>query len=140
MSVYLDASVLVSFFTADALSDSADRFLRSGVGEVVVSDFAAAEFASAVSRLVRMKRLKPDDAREVLEDFDTWVERAAAMAEIASEDIAAAARYLRRLDLTLRTPDAVNIAIAHRISATLATFDAPMADSARALGVAVAVI
>jgi hypothetical protein len=45
---------------------------------------------------------------------------------------------LRRLDLTLRTPDALNIAIAQRVGATLATFDAKMADAARALGTEVA--
>jgi predicted nucleic acid-binding protein len=44
---------------------------------------------------------------------------------------------LRRLDLTLLTPDALHIAIAARIDATLVTFDRAMATSARALGMAV---
>jgi hypothetical protein len=37
------------------------------------------------------------------------------------------------LDLTLRTPDALSIAIAQRASAVPATFDVAMADCARAL-------
>jgi predicted nucleic acid-binding protein len=41
---------------------------------------------------------------------------------------------LRRLDLTLRTPDALNIAIAQRAGAAMATFDARMAEAAQALG------
>jgi predicted nucleic acid-binding protein len=57
--------------------------------------------------------------------------------EIAPGDVAAAQAYLRRLDLTLLTPDAIHIAIAGRISATLVTFDRAMAASARVLGVAV---
>jgi len=45
---------------------------------------------------------------------------------------------LRRLDLNLRAPDAIHIAITERANATLVTFDLKMADSARSLGVAVA--
>ena len=53
-------------------------------------------------------------------------------------DIDAADRILRRLAVSLRTPDALNIAIAQRLNATLVTFDRQMADSARRLGMAVA--
>lgn len=41
---------------------------------------------------------------------------------------------LRRLDLPLRTPDALNIAMAQRVEAALATFDIQMARAARTLG------
>jgi uncharacterized protein len=48
--------------------------------------------------------------------------------------IAVATTFLRRLDLPLKTPDAIHIAIAQRLGATLVTFDRQMAASARALG------
>ena len=48
------------------------------------------------------------------------------------------ARVLRRLDLPLRTPDAINIAIAQRIDAALATFDDKMRAAATAIGVSIA--
>lgn len=67
-----------------------------------------------------------------------WAARAATRVETVAADIAAAAGFIRRLDLTLRTPDAVNIAIAQRAGAILATFDIRMAESAAALGLAVA--
>jgi predicted nucleic acid-binding protein len=57
--------------------------------------------------------------------------------ETAASDIAFASVVLRRLDLNLRAPDAINIAICNRIGAALATFDEPMAKAARALGVKV---
>jgi predicted nucleic acid-binding protein len=47
---------------------------------------------------------------------------------------------LRRLDLTPRTPDAINIAIAQRVGANLATFDVKRAAAASVLGADVAVI
>jgi len=66
------------------------------------------------------------------------VARTAKRVETVAADIAAAAEFIRRLDLNLRTPDAVNIAVAQRAGAILATFDTRMAESEAALGVAVA--
>jgi predicted nucleic acid-binding protein len=138
VNVYLDASILVSFFTSDALSAQADRFLGSGPGAVVASDLAAAEFASAIARRVRTRHLNAGDAYAVFADFDAWTARVAVRAEATPPDIAAATAFLRRLDLTLRAPDAINIAIAQRVGAALATFDTRMAESARVLGAALA--
>jgi len=52
-------------------------------------------------------------------------------------DILRAEQLIRRLDLTLRTQDAIHIAIALRIDVALATFDRRMAGVARALGIQV---
>ena len=71
--------------------------------------------------------------------FDAWLARSARRIEITGADVAACeSRILRRLDLNLRAPDAIHIAVADRIDATLVTFDRQMADNARALGTAVA--
>jgi uncharacterized protein len=137
LSLYLDASVLVALFTKDPLTARADRVLRAQMPAVIVSDFAAAEFASAVARRVRTGDLTVNEARATFETFDIWTARAARRAETGPADVAAASFLLRRLDLTLRTPDAVNIAIAQRMGAKLLTFDDKMAASASALGVEV---
>lgn len=138
MSLYLDTSVLVALFTDDAQSTSADLILRSVPDDVVfVSDFAAAEFASAISRKVRMGELSSDEARETFADLDAWVAQGTSSVEVGPVDVELAGRYLRRLDLTLRTPDAIHIAMAERLRARLATLDLKMAASARTLGIAV---
>jgi uncharacterized protein len=134
VTTYLDASVLVALFIQDALTPRADAFLRERTPLLTVSDFAAAECASAIARRVRTGRLTADEAREVFISLDAWVARATQRVETIPADVRAAEGYLRRLDLTLRTPDALNIAIAQRIGATLATFDKRMGASARALG------
>ena len=77
-------------------------------------------------------------ARAALATFDAWTARVATRVELISADIAAATAYLRRLDLTLRTPDALHIALAQRLGGELLTFDAKMATSARTLGARVA--
>ena len=137
MSVYLDASVLVALFANDSLTERADAYLRTHPAELVVSDFAAAEFASAFARRVRMGLLTADEARAAFSTFDAWAARETAPVQIAAADIAASTAFLRRLDLSLRTPDAVHIAVAQRIDAELLTFDNQMAASARSLGLAV---
>lgn len=54
---------------------------------------------------------------------------------IVSQDIEHATKFVRRRDLALRTPDAIHIAAAHRLGATLLTLDNGMARAAAALGV-----
>jgi uncharacterized protein len=46
-----------------------------------------------------------------------------------------ATALLRRLDLSIRTPDALHIAIVQRIGCRLLTFDTTMTGVARALGI-----
>jgi len=87
-----------------------------------------------------MKLLSTDEARVAFSNFDTWVERATTRIEALAADVRTAEAILRRLDLTLRTPDALNIAIAQRANATLATFDARMAESAGILGTQVSAL
>jgi predicted nucleic acid-binding protein len=135
LSAYLDASVLVALFVDDVFTERADAFLRRSPAKIVVSDFAAAEFASSVSRKVRMGRLSEADAREAFATFDMWAARAAERIGVVASDVGAATHFLRRLDLTLRTADAINIAMAERLGAELASFDQKMVECAAAVGV-----
>ena len=137
MNVYLDASVLVALLTADGLTARADAFLRANTPMLIVSDFAAAEFASAVARWVRTRDITVEEAQKGFLAFDSWTAQATLREETAAADIRAAEAFLRRLDLGLRTADALNIAIAQRVRAALATFDQRMASSARVLGIPV---
>ena len=131
---YLDASFLVALFIKDALTAQADAFLRVKAPLLVISDFAAAECISAIGRQVRTGKLTITEARSAFVSLDAWAARATRRVETTAGDVRAADGYLRRLDLALRTPDALNIAIAQRIGAALAAFDKGMAASARFLG------
>ena len=132
--VYLDASVLVALLTDDLLTGRADTFMRTKKPVLVVSDFAAAEFASAIARRVRTGEITPDEARSGFSAFDAWAARAPRREQTKAADVSAAEAFLRRLDLNLRTADALNIAIAQRVGAALVTFDEKMEASARMLG------
>lgn len=138
MIIYLDASVVAALITKDIFSDRAEAFLLAEAPAVILSDYAAAEFASVVARRARTRELTRREAHAAFSALDQWAPRATTRVATIAADIAVAAAFVRRLDLPLRTPDAVNIAIAQRMAATLATFDVRMATSATALGVPIA--
>lgn len=134
MSVYLDASVLVALFTDDALSDRAHEAMAELSEQVIVSDYGALEFSSALARIGREGLLTPAKVRSTLADFDLWTARSAQSAVTAGEDVVAATAMVRRFDLSLRGPDALNLAIAERLGGALLTFDAKMKRAAGKLG------
>lgn len=136
-NLYLDASFLVALLTPEAFSERAVHFVRDHADSLVVSDLAIAEFSSAISRRVRMREFTSEQALLVLAEFDAWSARSTTRIELVGADITAATAILRRLDLPLRTPDAIHVALALRLGESLVTFDARMAGSARALGIAV---
>jgi predicted nucleic acid-binding protein len=57
--------------------------------------------------------------------------------DIGATDARLAYIYVRRFDLGLRAPDALHLAIARRLDATLVTLDRRLATAARELSVAV---
>ncbi len=124
--------------TQDPSTGRAETFMKNGGPGLIVSDFAGAEFASVVARMVRTKELKNTEARALFSKFDDWKLTSAKQMYLEPTDIAAAEAFLRRLDLTLRAPDALHIAMAKRAGASLATFDTKMAASAQNLGLEIA--
>jgi hypothetical protein len=131
--IYLDTSVIVPLFLSEPRSRDSERVCASDA--IIVSELATAELSSALGLAVRSKRLPGDVAQSILSLFDAWMPVHAAAAEVLGDDFAVATVLLRRFDLALRTPDALHLAIASRLGATLATFDRRMAVAARALGV-----
>ena len=84
-----------------------------------------------------MALLTDADASARLADFDAWRAAMSSPVEIAVSDARLADIFVRRFDLGLRAPDALHLAIARRLDATLVTLDRRMATAARELGVAV---
>ena len=134
MRGYLDASVIVPLFFDDPFTRRAEALLRTPELTLVVGDWAVLEVSNVVSRRVRIQALTGQSALTILADFDLWRGRSTADAETTRADVAAATRFVRRFDLVLRGADAIHIAIAQRLGASLLTFDERMASAAAALG------
>lgn len=138
MSIYLDASAILPSLLGEPASDYLRRFFVSRLDRLI-SEFAAAEVAAVLSRLVRTRALDAAEVHERLADFDAWRAATSSSVDLRAVDARLAGMYVRRFDLILRAPDALHLAIAHRVDATLVTLDRRMARAAEALGIAVAV-
>lgn len=134
MTVYLDASVLVPRLVEEPYTAAVDAYLAGNSEALLISDFAAAEVASALSRLVRMHLLATADASSALIDFEIWRATRSSSVDVQPADARLAFAYVRRFDLKLLAPDALHLAIARRLGATLLTLDSRLADAARELG------
>jgi len=136
LRLYLDTSVLVSLFLRDDLTDRVLRWFGSVEDDLVVSDWSAAEFTSALGIRRRRGALDQSERDQAEAALDGWLGRVERL-EIGAPDFILA-RQLMRTELTaLRTPDALHVAIALRWGATLVTTDRQMSQAAEALGLPV---
>lgn len=135
MSLYLDASVLLPTLVAEQASAAVDAFFLASTDDWLVSEFAVAEVASGLSRLIRMGRLDATDAADRLADFDVWRAGMTITVDVVASDCRLANAYVRRFDLKLRPPDALHVAICRRLDLGLVTLRQELAAAARELGV-----
>jgi predicted nucleic acid-binding protein len=137
LTVYFDTSAIVPLFLNDRFSSQAQSLVAGITNPLAVSEFAIAEFSAVAAMRVRTKAQTPTDASVAWVNLDTWAAHYCIKVETLAEDVRAADRLLRRLDLGLRAPDAIHLAIAQRLGAELATFDKKMATAARSLAIKV---
>jgi uncharacterized protein len=131
MSYYLDTSVVVALVLRDSHTTKAEAWLEHAAPACVVSDFCALEFASVVSRQVRMSHLSTADGSAVLDVFDEWIAKTAQIVTSSGEHMEAASRMVRNFDTKLSAPDAIHLAVAKHHGLVLATFDERLGDAAR---------
>jgi predicted nucleic acid-binding protein len=138
LRIYLDANVLVAALLNESTTPRVRTFVGDNAGRLITSDFATAETVSAIGRSIRTRSLTPEKGEAVIEFLDEWVFAFASVFGVDSGDIGAAKEILHDWSLGLRAPDAINIAIAQRLGAELATFDTRMAAAARKVGLKIA--
>lgn len=136
MSLYLDASVLIPLIVEEDASAQVEAALRGARQPLITSEYAAAEAASGVSRLVRMEQLTPAAAAEALADLDAWRLGSTAAVDIEGSDVRLAHIYVRRFETKLRVGDAMHLALCRRLDATLMTLDGALKVAAGMLGIA----
>ena len=136
--IYLDASALVKLFVPEPESDTLNQALM-GAEDVILSDLALTEMASALGRRTREGLLTPTESRRLYRE----AERLASVCRRA-ELTPPVHRLAERLLLTsreapLRALDALHLAMAlDGRAATLVTFDPRMRAAAASQGVFVA--
>jgi uncharacterized protein len=134
LSIYLDTSVVMSFFIRDDHAGPVRAWAETNP-DVTISDWTATEFTSALSHYIRRETLAGNERDAIERAFDRWAARRTVL-EVERERFAEA-RTLMRSHRRLRAPDALHLAIARHFDLTLATMDQDMRDAALAEGLEV---
>lgn len=135
MLVYLDASAFAALHIVDSLTARARAVLATIDAPVIVSDLTMAEFASVVARRHRIEALTRTEAEAAIRQGNAWTGLHANKLAMTSTDLRQATTWIESLELPLRTPDAIHLAIALRVRAQIVTFDQQMARCASSLGI-----
>lgn len=135
--VYLDASALVKLFVPEAGSDDLNRSL-AGLTDVIISDLALTEMASALGRRLREQRLTREVAQRLYREASKLY-ALAHHAELTPPIHRRAERLMLSLAVPLRALDALHLATALAAeAATVVTFDPRLRDAAGSQGLFVA--
>lgn len=135
MTAYVDTSVLAAYYCPEPLSLAAEHALRN-LSSPMISDLTLVEFSSAISRKVREKTLLRESAARLIAQFETHL--ADGYYEILSlktRDYHLAQSWLGQLTGTLRTLDALHLAVTQTADVSILTADRRLASEARRLGV-----
>jgi len=131
---YIDTSLLAAYYTPEALSEKVEQFLVSQ-DRPAISSLTELELFSALSRKVREKGLAPADAKKVGAQFLSHMEQGYfTRFPIEAGHFRLARDWLGLFNNSLRTLDALHLAVTSAEGLVLATADHGLAKAARTLG------
>jgi predicted nucleic acid-binding protein len=101
----------------------------------MISELTLVELTSAVSRKMREKTLSREEGVRVLTQFETHLEEGYyRILPVRTRDYRVARSWLAQLNGTLRTLDALHLAVAESAGASTLTADRRLAGEAKAIG------
>jgi uncharacterized protein len=134
---YVDTSLIAAYYTPEPLSDQVEEFLRSH-DRPGVSSLTELELFSALSRKVREEGLDPADAGKVGARFLAHLENEFyTRVPVEAGHYRLARDWLGLFNTSLRSLDALHLAVASTEGLTVATADLGLSKSARVLGLEV---
>lgn len=134
MTIYLDASALVSLFATDAHTPRIQDLIARSPEGVAVSEWSLAEFTSALAIGVRTTRLQPGERDQAETTLNAWLARRGPPFPLEARDAESARRLIQATMRPLRGGDALHLAIVQRLGLSLASFDKRMCEAAIDLG------
>ena len=137
---YFDTSFIIPLLLPEETSDRIEHFFHQlPVGEeLVVSQWTRVEFASVLSRLVRMGELKKDIALLCNERFSTLLTENFQVVLPGIADFDLCWIFLAQFNNNLRAGDALHLAIASNLAVeTIFTLDKGMLKDGRLLSLPV---
>jgi uncharacterized protein len=132
---YIDTSVLVAYYSPEALSLSAQAEIRRAV-EPSISALTVVEFISVLAIKIRTNEMDEASARSILSVFQ--LHRSSSVYRIVpieTREHTIACKWLETFRTSLRALDALHLAAAFAHELKLITADKILAQSAHDLGV-----
>ena len=132
---YLDTSALLPYYREEETSQAIQAFLSSLRFAISISDLTEVEFASAVSRWVRIKEITEAQAALVENAFDEDSRSGLfRRLSITTAHYRQAKKWISSRKTALRTLDALHLACCFRAGVEIVTCDEVLATSADVLG------
>lgn len=132
---YADTSILVAYYCTEEKSTEVEKLLISSE-DIAISTLVELELHSALSRKVREKAISVKDARRISSQFDLHMKGDYfTILQIENSHYAIARNWISGFDNSLRTLDALHLAIAFSENIPIATSDRNLAKSAEVLGI-----
>lgn len=133
--IYLDTSVLVAYYCPESISGRAESIIR-GKQAVYVSDLTEVEMMSALSRKIRIGELTAEDGAAVRNHFVAHLDQGIyRRTSLGPHHIRSARELLSGFTTSLRTLDALHLAIAAFQNLQLVTADEAFARAAKTLSI-----
>jgi predicted nucleic acid-binding protein len=138
--LYFDTSFVVPFILPEPTSSRIQQFFSEHQNEeLAISDWTRVEFASMLTREVRMGGLTEQKAREADARFEDAMARSFAILLPNRNDFDLCKRYLMKFETGVRLGDALHLAIVHNHNAQMFyTLDKKLVRIANSLGLPVA--
>jgi len=135
---YLDTSVIVAALTNEAATGTVRAWLASrSINDLHISEWVVTEVSSALSMKVRTGALTADRRTARLAYFRRMMVETFTVLPVVSFHFQAAARLADQHHLGLRGGDALHMALATDVGATLFTLDKRLAEAGKQVGAAV---
>ncbi len=130
---YVDTSVLIAYYCPEPLSQEAEAFLTTNV-QPTISALTEIELFSAVSKKVRTKEMKRNDAGRVVARFLADIDNGYySYLPVEATHYRLARDWVGMFSLSLRTLDALHLAISSSEGLEIITTDPDLFKSAKAL-------
>lgn len=134
--LYVDASLAVSLITPEPHTGAAQAWLAAqDPQDLTVSDWVLAEVSSALSIKQRTGTLDERGRVQAQRTFDVLVRDSFRVLDVSRASFRDAAMMAGQPELTLRSGDALHLAVARQHGARLCTRDDRQAQAGRQLGI-----
>ncbi len=132
---YIDTSVLAAYYCPEADSDKAEKAVLS-TQRPAISTLTEVEMASAVSRKIREGNLSQEDGKRILDRFHSDIrQKFYQRLQLTEKHYKTAQGFISRFSTSLRTLDALHLALACNHNLTVVTSDKKLAESAEKLDI-----